>query len=337
MTRTSRRAGGRETSFGLLGASLCLCVFAAGVSGFPSETEPARFAIAFHEEVSGYRDASAFAMPGEPMSFEAVGGLDGEYSLSAEAGTVAQFGGRKWRWTAPRRTGIYTLRFKGPRKKIDALEKNDGDVELRVFVMVPASDVHDGILNGYKIGRYPDKPLNGNPLYRPPQGFVEVTKQNENTKLSPHFRLKQFICKQGSPDEFPKYVVLHERLPLKLEAVLDTMRQAGFDLETLHVMSGYRTPFYNHAIGDVPYSMHQWGRAADVFVDRHDKGVMDDLNRDGRIDIGDSRHLADLVEGMLAQPAFRKLQGGMGFYPATSAHPPFVHVDVRGTRARWKG
>ena len=27
-----------------------------------------------------------------------------------------------------------------------------------------------------------------------------------------------------------------------------------------------------------------------------------------------------------------RFQGGMGFYPATSAHPPFVHVDVRGTR-----
>ena len=27
----------------------------------------------------------------------------------------------------------------------------------------------------------------------------------------------------------------------------------------------------------------------------------------------------------------------MGYYPATSAHPPFVHVDVRGTAARWKG
>jgi hypothetical protein len=237
---------------------------------------------------------------------------------------------------APRKTGVYTLHVKAPQKKIDTREK-DNDIDLRVFVMVPASDVRDGVLNGYKIGRYPDKPLNGNPLYRPPQGFVEVTKQNENTRLSPHFRLKQFVCKQGSPDEFPKYVVLHERLPLKLEAVLASVRHAGFDAGTLHVMSGYRTPFYNHAIGDVAYSMHQWGRAADVFVDRHDNGVMDDLNRDGRIDIGDSRHLEDLIERMLAQPAFRRLEGGMGFYPATSAHPPFVHVDVRGTKARWKG
>ena len=39
----------------------------------------------------------------------------------------------------------------------------------------------------------------------------------------------------------------------------------------------------------------------------------------------------------LARPGFERLQGGMGYYPSTSAHPPFVHVDVRGTKARWKG
>jgi len=40
---------------------------------------------------------------------------------------------------------------------------------------------------------------------------------------------------------------------------------------------------------------------------------------------------------MLMRPPFKKFEGGMGFYPATSAHPPFVHVDVRGSRARWQG
>jgi len=29
------------------------------------------------------------------------------------------------------------------------------------------------------------------------------------------------------------------------------------------------------------------------------------------------------------------LIGGVGIYHATSAHGPFVHIDVRGTRARW--
>ncbi len=41
----------------------------------------------------------------------------------------------------------------------------------------------------------------------------------------------------------------------------------GFAVDTLHVMSAFRTPFYNRAIGDVEYSAHQWGSAADVYVD----------------------------------------------------------------------
>jgi hypothetical protein len=197
---------------------------------------------------------------------------------------------------------------------------------------VPAGEVRDDQLNGYRIGRYPAP--NGNPLYQPPAGFVEVTKENQDAKVSPHFRLKQFLCKQDASSAFPKYVVLEERLLLKLEAILEKVNALGFHADTLHVLSAYRTPYYNHAIGDVPYSMHQWGAAADVYVDKDDKGVMDDLNRDGQIDVKDARSLADTVEQMLLLREFQKFQGGMGVYPATSAHPPFVHVDVRGA-ARW--
>ena len=46
------------------------------------------------------------------------------------------------------------------------------------------------------------------------------------------------------------------------------MNDLGFHVDTLHVMSAYRTPYYNHAIGDVLYSMHQCGSAADIFIDR---------------------------------------------------------------------
>jgi uncharacterized protein YcbK (DUF882 family) len=102
-------------------------------------------------------------------------------------------------------------------------------------------------------------------------------------------------------------------------------------------MSGFRTPYYNHAIGDVLYSQHQWGSAADVFIDKADRGQMDDLNHDGRVDVNDSRFLYDAIERLLAEAGSAKFQGGMGFYPATAAHPPFVHVDVRGSKARWAG
>jgi uncharacterized protein YcbK (DUF882 family) len=64
---------------------------------------------------------------------------------------------------------------------------------------------------------------------------------------------------------------------------------------------------------------------------------MADLNHDGRIDIQDSKVLYDEVARVLATQELARFQGGLGFYPATAAHPPFVHVDVRGTAARWKG
>jgi len=155
--------------------------------------------------------------------------------------------------------------------------------------------------------------------------------------VSPHFTLKQFLCKEDTSKEFPKYIVLHERLPLKLEAILERVNHLGFRVETLHVMSGYRTPYYNRAIGDVLYSQHQWGGAADIFIDHMNAGRMDDLTGDHRIDINDAKYLYDEVERLTSEPPARRFEGGLGFYPATSAHPPFVHVDVRGTKARWKG
>jgi hypothetical protein len=203
-------------------------------------------------------------------------------------------------------------------------------------VMVPASAVKNGSLNGYHIGTYPP-PLHGNPVYRPPSGFVEVTRENQDTPLSPHFQLKQFICKEDTTKTFPKYVVVQERLLLKLEAVLERVNELGFKVDTLHVMSAYRTPYYNHAIGDVKYSMHQFGAAADVYVDRERKDRMDDLNHDGVIDIRDSKFLYDQIENLMSADPSRRLEGGLGFYGGTSAHPPFVHVDVRGTAARWQG
>jgi len=203
--------------------------------------------------------------------------------------------------------------------------------------MVPSGQVKRGLLNGYRIGEYPSAPLNGNPLYLPPAGFIEVTRENQDTRVSPHFTLKQFLCKEDTTKSFPKYVVLNERLPMKLETVLERVNALGFPVETLHVMSAYRTPFYNHAIGDVKYSMHQWGGAADIYIDPAKNNRMEDLNHDGRIDIGDSKYLYDEIERLLTRPEHRNLQGGLGYYPATPAHPPFVHVDVRGTPARWKG
>jgi hypothetical protein len=309
------------------GAGVTTGLGAAASGRFDPKT--ADFAVTFHGERSAYRDAAVVAMPGAAVVFDVVGPA-GVYSVKTSAGAAIQQSAHRWRWTAPPRSGTYEVKFKGPA----GLHRHD-EIVVHAFVMVPASRVRSGWLNGYRIGTYP--PLKGNPAYTAPPGFIEVTKENHNTKVSPHFTLEQFLCKEDATPQYPKYVVLNERLPLKLEAVLERVNALGFNVDTLNVMSAYRTPYYNHAIGDVPYSMHQWGSAADVYVDPAKNARMEDLNRDGKIDVQDAKFLYDEIDEMLAGEAFRRFQGGLGYYPATSAHPPFVHVDVRGTAARWKG
>jgi uncharacterized protein YcbK (DUF882 family) len=313
----------------LLVAACLLPMVIAAAADEKFDTRTASFAVTFHDETSAYRDAAVIVLPGASVVFQTVGGPPGDYAAVTSDGTLVQQGLHQWKWTAPDRPGTYLVTFEGPGKK--------DTIAVHGFVMVPATEVKGGLLNGYRIGEYPPTPLKGNPQYLPPPGFIEVTKDNLDTLLSPHFTLKQFLCKEDTSRTFPKYVLFKERLPLKLEAVLERVNAMGFAVETLHVMSAFRTPYYNHAIGDVKYSMHQWGSAADVYIDPLKKDRMADLNRDGQVDIQDSKVLYDEIERMLADKDLARFQGGMGFYPGTSAHPPFVHIDVRGTAARWKG
>lgn len=231
------------------------------------------------------------ALPGETVTLEALG--------------------RRWHWTAPSAPGLYPIR-------VQSDDQRDS-ITIQAFVLVPYDKLKGEYLNGYRIGRYPTQ-------RRQPVGFIEVTRANENTFVSPHFRLKQFLCKQGG--SYPKYVVLNEALLRKLEYLLTRTNAAGYTATTFYVMSGYRTPAYNHALGNVLFSRHTFGAAADVFVDENHDGRMDDLNGDGRSDARDGELLYRLFETA-------GVEGGMGEYAPTRAHGPFVHVDVRDRRARW--
>ncbi len=310
-----------------LALALATCLPDAMSARADFDTHAAGFAVSVDGDTSAYRDLPAFVMPGASLAFEIGDGPPGDYRATARGGEVIARGDRAWQWRAPSYPGVYDIRIDGPAR---------GDaITLHVFVLVPASRVRGGVLNGYRIGEYPSP--SSNPLYQPPRGYVEVVKDTLEVNLTPHFRVSQFLCKEDPTSRFPKYLFVKTRLVLELEAILERVNAAGFHVDTLHVLSGYRTPYYNRAIGDVRFSMHQWGAAADIYIDRDNKGVMDDLNHDGRVDMGDSQLLYDSIQAMLAAPSYRRFQGGMGVYPGTSAHPPFVHVDVRGVRARWRG
>ena len=280
-------------------------------------------------DVVPWRQMSVFALPGEAVDIR----IDEqrpvhEYELKSERGVVRQVAPRRWRWVAPAETGMVKLSLEPVGTKGDKDE-----IELRAWIMVPRDRVKNGLLNGFRIGTYPAKALKNNPIYKPPPGFVEVTKDNQNNHLSPHFRLKQFLVKQQMSD-WPKYVIVQSKLLLKLEEVLARVRRSGHDVDTLHLMSAYRTPWYNRSIGnETTYSQHLWGSAADVFVDDNGDGAMDDLNGDKRVDREDATVLMGMVVDV--ERSSRQLVGGLEAYPATKAHGPFVHLDVRGTPARW--
>jgi hypothetical protein len=237
------------------------------------------------------------------------------------AGRVAPLGTKGWAWTAPRAPGHYPIRVAGP----DGADA----VTLQAFVLVPYDSLRGEVLNGYRIGRYHLQP----PRYAAPRGFIAVTPENQDVLVSPHFRLKQFLCKQ--PGGATKYVVLDPRLLDALEYSLERVKAAGFRASTFHVMSGYRTPAYNRSIGNSRFSMHQWGAAADIYIDENGDGVLDDLNGDGRSDNRDGEVLHRLIAGAADRPEGRGLIGGLGKYPTNASHGPFVHVDVRDRRVRW--
>jgi hypothetical protein len=204
----------------------------------------------------------------------------------------------------------------------------------------PFSDKKSGRIGSYVIGTWPGESgrrLPG-PRYANPQGFIEVTPENQNTPLSEHFKVRDFLTK-GQQNVWPKYLVLDLRLVDKLELMIDELQKQGITVTRVTVMSGFRTPSYNAGGGNTggraSLSRHMYGDASDVFVDNDGNGTMDDLNRDGRVDVGDSRVMAAAVDRV--ERAHPELIGGVGVYVACCGHGPFVHIDTRGYRARWTG
>lgn len=299
-----------------------------GVANIRSSFSPEKstLEIKFKNEASSYRVTSMFLLPGEStqLSLSDTIAISTPVLSGATEGWT-QTGLTQWTITAPKKSGLYPVR-------ITHADSTDS-ILVNVFVMIPLSQVKNGMLNGYKIGTYPKVPADKAAMYPLPRGFVEVTPENRNTFISPHFRLGQFLCKQEG--KYPKYVVLRERLPLKLETVMETLNQQGIVCHSLSIMSGYRTPHYNHFLGNVKYSRHMWGDAADIFIDSEPaENTMADLNGDGKRDFRDGELIYNALNELDEKPSFA-YAGGLAKYKPTRSHGPFIHVDARGTSKRW--
>lgn len=264
-------------------------------------------------------------LPRGVVDIRPEGGSGGRLSAMAGGGRLRAVGPNEWRWTAPDRPGFETVR-------VVSTEPVD-TVHITFMVMRPATDVRDGYLEGYAIGTYRSRPASMSAAYEAPLGFVEARPEDYDLLVSPNFRLRDFLCK--APGD-PRYLLVSPRLLVKLEGLLTAVNEAGYRTPGLTIMSAFRTPAYNRAIGNVTdFSRHLWGDAADVYIDVDGDGQMDDLDRDGRSDLGDARWLAGVVERMMAGGDPPMSSGGLSVYRRNAAHGPFVHIDARGYRARW--
>jgi N-acetylmuramoyl-L-alanine amidase len=79
------------------------------------------------------------------------------------------------------------------------------------------------------------------------------------------------------------------------------------------ILSSYRAPDYNRAVGGAPLSQHKEFTALDIIIDG----------------ISPQRVYDRLIEWRKAG----KFTGGLGLYPSSG----FVHIDTRGRNATWKG
>lgn len=194
-------------------------------------------------------------------------------------------------------------------------------------------------IGGYRLGYWPaERRRILSSAYANPLGFIQVTPENRLTQVSEHFHLGDFLT-HDQQAVWPKYVVLREALIDKLELVVADLKAHGTLVRDIRVMSGFRTPQYNaQGVGKggrARDSRHQFGDAADVFVDNDGDGRMDDLDRDGRSDVGDARVILQAVNRV--ERSYPDLVGGAGLYSANGSHGPFIHIDARGQRARWGG
>ena len=283
------------------------------------ENHRAEFSISVNGIQNDYSVFSVFSLPGEVITIQSTTPITAKGLKNVAIDT--------YRLIAPDTYGLHDVGI--------ATSQQQSGIKLQIFVMHDLSDVDaKGFLKHYKIGFYPEKKFRDLDSYTPPSGALETTHALLDQNISPHFKLGQFVCKQPTTGE-TGFLTLNPRLIIKLEKILALVNEAGIAADSFVIMSGYRTPHYNHSIGNGKFSRHQWGDAADIFIDVAPKdGVMDDLNRDGKVDEGDATWLYDLIDRH-KDTVLADYKGGLGKYKANSVRGPFVHIDTRGYEARW--
>ena len=258
-------------------------------------------------ELLDYPLALPTPRPG-PLAYEWVRVVDG----SSATGRRGLGGGAV---VVPERPGIYRLAVTGAagRRVLDG---------FAVAVLTPFAEKLGGTINGYRIGSYPFERFGG----ERPAGFVEVTPVTAALPLSRTLRLADFVT-HDAQRQWPRYVAVSPQLVDKIELVVDEVarvfRDGNASAVRVNVHSGFRTPLHNRGVEGAAFnSRHQYGDALDLAID---------ADGDGRFTALDAQMAAMAAE--MVERRHPELTGGLGLY--TGGATPYVHIDVRGRKARW--
>lgn len=308
--------------FASLVAISCLLLSTPVLAQYDSGRSP--ISIVVNNEIYPYREFATYVLPAEHLDICIIAEGASGMEVQAATGELDKVGGCRWIWTAPDRSGLTRLTISDEGTQL---------MQLNIFVMTPADSLVNGAIEGYRIGDYPP-PLDDSPVYLPPDGFIRVTRDMLGVNLSPNFKLGQFVEQQDG--RYPKYVVLRERLLLKLEAFLEYLNEVEISAESLSVVRGYITPVVNQRLGGMRDSRHIYGGAATFIVDNDNDGRMDDIDRNGTLNRADGVALFDLADELFYRPGKEYLKGGLYLYDDASLNTTLLMMDARGFRKRWE-
>ncbi len=293
----------------------------------------------------------------------------------SDKGTVQADGEREALWTPPIESGLYSVtatfereyrrknagplgarpichRYRATRRFLQPLRQavRPGS---EVFIAAPGRDK-------FPIGRYPD-PRNtedlgrsqtpsrirdNSDIFSPPQYWYPINEETQNLKISRSYTLGEFDLNRAYRLDwpFPGYIALDRNIVLKLEFLADALLEGGIPVTKFELIYGFRSPYYNLSSiekdGDAtlksPWSLHMYGKAADIIVDEDNDGRIDDLNGDGKITIADPKVIRRFVRKLdhAYRDAGSPLLGGNFCYVRhdfTEREPqsPYIHIDVR--------
>lgn len=130
--------------------------------------------------------------------------------------------------------------------------------------------------------------------------------QKTNLQVTKNFNISEMEYYDVVP---PELVANATELLQNLQVLRDACGKS------ITIISGYRSPERNKAVGGATMSQHMFANAADIQI------------KDMK-----PQQMYDLVEKLIKEGKMK--QGGLGLYPREGG---WIHYDTRGVKARWNG